>query len=58
MPKKISHESGETKKSKIWDYFQIDNDDKSITICKICKAKISRGGINYKYINDYSTVKY
>lgn len=34
-----------SKKSKIWDFFEVDSVDDAKAICLLCKVSISRGGI-------------
>ena len=39
------------KRSTIWSFFVVDNDDKAKAVCLTCKEKVSRGGSNPKSFN-------
>ena len=39
------------KRSTIWSFFVIDNEDKTKVVCLTCKGKVSRGGKHPKSFN-------
>jgi len=39
------------KRSVIWGYFAVEQDDKSKAVCMTCSEAISRGGTNLKHYN-------
>jgi len=39
------------KRSWIWDYFTIDQEEKKLTVCNDCKECVSRGGASAKNYN-------
>ena len=47
-----------SKKSPIWDYFTIDDDQTHITISKECRQKVSRGGKNTKSYNTTNLIQH
>ncbi|XP_038157148.1 zinc finger BED domain-containing protein 4-like [Cyprinodon tularosa] len=44
--------------SAIWKYFQVNEDDKSKAVSKICKSKFSRGGTNPNSYNTSNLIKH
>ena len=46
------------KKSPIWDYFTIDDDQTHIAICKECRHKVSRGGKDTKSYNTTNLIQH
>ena len=46
------------KKSPIWDYFSIDDDQTHIAVCKECRHKVSRGGKNTKSYNTTNLIQH
>jgi len=39
------------KRSRIWDYFMIDQEEEKLAVCNECKERVSRGGASVKNYN-------
>lgn len=44
--------------SAAWTYFRINDDDKSGGDCKLCSARVSRGGVKSRSVNTSNLIKY
>lgn len=42
----------------MWRFFKVDENDRSKAECNICKAKLSRGGLNTSTYNTSNLIKH
>uniref|UniRef100_A0A1A8J877 Zinc finger, BED domain containing 4 n=1 Tax=Nothobranchius kuhntae TaxID=321403 RepID=A0A1A8J877_NOTKU len=44
--------------SAVWNYFKVDEDDKTRADCKLCSVKLSRGGAKGSALNTSNLIKH